>query len=347
MDHDLLRSWLALPPGPWPPDHYALLGLDRGEGDPAAVEARVLERMDKLRRHQLLHPELVTEGMNRLAQALITLYDPASRAAYDAELGAGPGTPVPPPSPEPIAAQTSTLPEPPPTPIERSGTQVIEIRFEPSLQPPGPDRPSPQLLAWEPVESAVRPPPYELVPGAEPVPPPVVEGVPVSAPAASDRGVSRRWVYARLALIRKALRAWDKLRSVLADPLDRPGRVLLLLEAAREVRAVLPPLRGLVGGPGEPGGLVAAAVTRPLPLDLFRVLLPDQRQAVAIDWRRGQAELQREYRRLRGLVHRVRPRAPHGSRVLVRWLAETPELVLVLLAAAALIVALVRGLGGQ
>jgi hypothetical protein len=120
-----------------------------------------------------------------------------------------------------------------------------------------------------------------------------------------------------------------------------------LLEAVREVRAVLPPLRGLVGGPGEPGGLVAAAVTRPLALDLFRILLPDQRQAVAIDWRRGQAELQREYRRLRDLVRRPGPPGPRGSRVLLRWVAETPELVLVVLAAAALLVALVRGLGGR
>jgi hypothetical protein len=88
-------------------------------------------------------------------------------------------------------------------------------------------------------------------------------------------------------------------------------------------------------------------VTRPLALDLFRVLLPAQRQAVAIDWRRGQAELQREYRRLRELVRRPGPLGPRGSRVLLRWVAETPELVLVVLAAAALFVALVRGLGGR
>src|SRR5262249_31584520 len=57
VDYAPLRSWLGLPPGPWPPDHYTLLGLPPGEADPAAVERRVLERMDLLRRHQLLHPE--------------------------------------------------------------------------------------------------------------------------------------------------------------------------------------------------------------------------------------------------------------------------------------------------
>ena len=28
MDHDLICSWLGLPPRTWPPDHYRLLGLE-------------------------------------------------------------------------------------------------------------------------------------------------------------------------------------------------------------------------------------------------------------------------------------------------------------------------------
>ena len=73
-----------------------LLGLTPGLSDPEEVERLVLDRMARLRSHQLLHPELVTEGMNRLAQALVCLTDPAARAAYDAELGisTGPSAPV-------------------------------------------------------------------------------------------------------------------------------------------------------------------------------------------------------------------------------------------------------------
>src|SRR5207249_1507061 len=139
-------------------------------------------------------------------------------------------------------------------------------------------------------------------------------------------------------------RAWERLRPVLADPrepFDRPARVLLLLEAAHEVRPLLPQLRGLVGGAGGPGGTVAAVVSRPLLLDALRSLLPDQRQAVAIDWRRGQVELQREYRRLRALSRAGRdPRTgPTVARVLARWVAATPEVILVVLAAAAVFVA--------
>jgi hypothetical protein len=42
--------------------------------------------MERLRRYQLTHAEQVTEGMNRLAQALVCLTDPVARTAYDAKL---------------------------------------------------------------------------------------------------------------------------------------------------------------------------------------------------------------------------------------------------------------------
>ena len=87
MDYNLLRSWLGLPPGAWPPDHYTILDFPPGTYEPAAVEPCVMLKMDRLRQHQLRHPELVSEGMNRLAQALITLTDPLSRKTYDSELG--------------------------------------------------------------------------------------------------------------------------------------------------------------------------------------------------------------------------------------------------------------------
>lgn len=67
MDTNLLRFWLELPPGEWPPEPEILLGTS------ANVQDRALALMEKLRPYQLRHPELVTEGMNRLAQALIAI----------------------------------------------------------------------------------------------------------------------------------------------------------------------------------------------------------------------------------------------------------------------------------
>ena len=74
MNVTLLREWFHLPPGNWPPTDRELIGLPPiGDFDSAMVEIKALERMDELRPRQLVHPELVTEGMNRLAQALIAL----------------------------------------------------------------------------------------------------------------------------------------------------------------------------------------------------------------------------------------------------------------------------------
>src|SRR5258708_25446556 len=87
MDVARIRGWLKLPAGPWPPDHYTLLGLPAGCADIGLIELSVLERMELVRRYQLPHPEPATEAMNRLAQALDCLGDGPTRRQHDAALG--------------------------------------------------------------------------------------------------------------------------------------------------------------------------------------------------------------------------------------------------------------------
>ena len=319
-----MRSWLGLAPGPWPPDHYTLLGLPAGDCDPAAVEALVLDRMDRLREHQLRHPELVTEGMNRLAQALICLTDPAARAAHDASLGL-------------LADATSTVRDP-------------ELLLD---QPP----PVPAFVLVEEVEPIPLPPAYEVVWEDEPGKRPayeVVEGVVeaelVAPPAGPWQPATRRDLFARLAAVRRLVAAWQKLKPVLGDPretLSRPAPAVVFLEAVAEVRPALEPLRDVVGGPGKPGAAVAALLAQPLLLPTFRLLLPDQRRAVAIDWRRAEAALAREYTRLRELVRSGRPvrRRSRGAFRHLRWLARVPEIALVLLVIVAVFVVFLRARG--
>lgn len=273
MDFALLRSWLDLPAGAeWPPDAHVLLGLPPGPVDPGDAEVRALDRMDRLRPYQLLHPELVTEGMTRLAQALITF------------------TEAPPPPPPPRYELAEELPPPPP-------------------------------------------PAYE-----------VVEEVPR---APDEQPAGRRWVYSRLAVVRRAIRAWDRVGLVLGDPddaADTPSRVMLLLEAVWAVRPLLPPLEGVMGGVGEPGGVCGALVRQPLILDTFRRLLPDQRLAVAADWRRGRDALRREYAWLRRVSAQAREHRAgrRGLRAVWRWALHTPELLLVPLFLALLVVRMSR-----
>jgi hypothetical protein len=376
VDYNLLRSWLGLPPGPWPPDHYAILGFPPGGGEASAVEPRVMERMELLRRHQLIHPELVTEGMNRLAQALITLTDPVGKAAYDTELGvptsAPPEVPRPPAPPQPVPKRAEAA-------AGRPGPLVVaepvfddDVFADDNIPGAGADASDMTQVIIVPGRGGM-PLPYEVVEDEGPVRPlsldqeeepaeevgpgeagpEVVDAVAFEPPAWARGPVSppvpgRRWIYTRLALLRRAQRAWERLRPVLGDPqdpLDRPGRVLILLEAVAEVRPLLPPISGVVGGVGEPGGVVAAVISQPLILDTLRRLLPDQRQALAIDWRRGQAELQKEYTRLRELIRegRARPAGARGGSVLLRWLMKTPEIMLAALAVLAIVIALFRG----
>ncbi len=358
MDHNLLRSWLGLPPGAWPPDHYVLLAISPGVVDAAAVETLVLARMDKLRQHQLLHPELVTEGMNRLAQALITLTEPAGKAAYDADLGLPAATAVEPPTlkitPRLIAEPPRTVPlvvaqpvlddafpeeAPLGLPASLDATQELAI---PTFEVVETNQPRASNLAVSEQEWHEPAPLKSNTVAAN-----IVEAVPVGLQLDVDAN-SRRWIYARMALLRKAMKSWEKLQPTLANPdnlLDRPGRVLNLLKAIAEVRPHLHALRGVIGDTGAGGGMVVTLLNQPLVLDTLRRLLPDQRQSVAEDWFQAQAALRNEYSRLRQLARTARGNHRGSSLALEfgRWLRDNPEWGLLLLVCLVVFVAMMRG----
>src|SRR5262245_14666698 len=83
MSRELICAVLGVPVEPWPPDHYTLIGLSAEEVDAARVEQRVQELSARLRTYQLAHPDEVTDALNRLAQALNCLTNPAARRIYD------------------------------------------------------------------------------------------------------------------------------------------------------------------------------------------------------------------------------------------------------------------------
>ncbi len=336
LSHDRLRAWLGLSPGPWPPDHYALLGLAPGVGDLADIEGRVLDRMEVLRPHQLRHPELVTEGMNRLAQALVCLTDPVARAAYDGGLGIRPPPfevvedepPIPGGAPPPVTPEGAVIEPGPRQPAEEQPRPAYEVVWEPEPLPPD---------VVPSGAGAGEPPAFEVVPDEPPEP--------VAPPAPAH--ISRRAVYRKLAALRRASRAWEHLRPVFgtpAEPLATPVAVLLCVRALAEARAALPALAGLIRGPGRSGGTVAALVRLPHALHTVRALTPGQREAVALDWRRGYDALVRERARLRELARAARRR--RGRRApfprLGHELRRTPEWALGALALAALVFALLR-----
>jgi hypothetical protein len=317
MDTNLLRSWLGLPPGSWPPDDRALLGLPTGPVDAAAAERRALELMGRLRPHQLVHPELVTEGMNRLAQALLAV-----------TMGG--------PSPAPSAPAMPVRPAPEPAPALEP--QAIALAAPPVVEavPIAPEEPP----SVRPVPARpVAPPPEPLPPVEVPEPPVVLE------PEVGANRAERRRAYRELAGLRQLLRAWDRLRPTVADPSERlltPGRVYMYLDGVTAVRSAAEhpgledhPLRRLAP-------LLAGVLLYPLPLAVFRDLTPSQRLAVARDWAMARALLEARIDALRVSLRRSAPQPGAGPLVAhtISFVGRNPEWVIV---AATLALAAVAG----
>lgn len=323
-------SWLGLAVGTWPPDHYALLGLARGVGDFAEIETRVLDRMELLRPHQLLHPETVTAGMNRLAQALVCLTNPVTRAAYDRELGI-------------TSTAFEVVTAEPPLAEEFDDSLPTEVPFDVIPNLPYEVVEDPKPLPYELV-------PYEVVPDSELAEelPLAYEVVPenelTSRPPSQPPTVplSLRMAYRRLAALRRAIRAWESLRPVFGNPtaaLATPVAVLAFLQTVAEARNSLEAVSFVLRANETPGGVVAGFVRHPQALPAFRLLLPSQRESLALDWRRGYAALLYERKRLRELATSARVQRKQRPLAVVRrtlrrspawWLALIPVLVIML-----------------
>jgi hypothetical protein len=208
-----------------------------------------------------------------------------------------------------------------------------------------------EVAPYEVVEEELPPrPAFEVVPEEEVHEPEFLPEEPEAGGAGPVEGeppaVSRRAIYRRLAAVRRALRAWEGLRPVLGTPaeaLATPVAVLLFVRALAEARDALPGVAEVIGAPGSPGGTVAALVRQPHALHAVRVLLPAQRLAVALDWRRGHRELLREGRRLRKAAAAARPPRPGGEFAdALRAVRRTPEWLLLAAALVAGLLALLR-----
>lgn len=369
MSHELICTWLGLPADGWPPDHYNLLGLERGEANRDRIEQHVHEHLERVRRYQLAHPEQVTEAMNRLAQAFVCLTDPDAKRAYDATLGLAPTAPA--------AGAASS--EPPAKPAAASllfpsgaaaGETVDPLAwlFGPwnpaAAQPAAPAAGAPALVDWA---SAPPPPRLQPEPGtrgdpaaagdgtatvrestvetavehsplpAEPSPP-----AEEAAPLGARRGLgTKRALYYRISRTRQLLWSWEQAGRYLHHPtrlLTRPAEATELIRLLQSVRRLLRTFPPLLGEAGQPGYLVLALARQQLIVPTFQTLLPSQREALARDWQAGHGLLlsHREFLRqeLRGL--RGRGRLGRAFRALRLTLRDHPGIWLFLLGLLAL-----------
>jgi hypothetical protein len=378
MNHELICTWLGLPAEEWPPNHYRLLGLEAGESDTHLIEQRVHQRLDAIRRYQMMHPEAATEAMNRLAQAFVCLTEPTAKRIYDTTvLGLTISQPEPAPEPaveavgEPAApAGLNWVPEAtrhsrngPDTmaiPVLRSpaaDTQIIlhsdndtvlppPVRG-PASTPPPPPNPPPVVDETPSVDPDATPPPVRRSPSSRSSPriDPAVE---LARSQIARRGLgTRRAFYLRVQHTWRLLHLWDRLGKYFASPKRRlprsseSGPLLELLEDLDNELESFPPI---LGEAGQPGFLIVNLTGPDNERPPFHTLDLDQRRSLSRDWQAGRALLiaHRDF-----LFQEVRQLRRHGLRywtvrAIRAFVNDRPGLVFLAIALAALGMAVYR-----
>jgi hypothetical protein len=352
MSHELICSWLGLEPGDWPPDHYRLLGLPPGEDNGTLIEQRVHERLDTVRRYQMMHPEQATEAMNRLAQAFVCLTETQAKRAYDSELLGGSGkatatAEAPPPRPDPLAWLYSPVPLPGsvlPPPLPPQLPPIAPPDAGGAVPPPLPAVPPPVPSAPAPEEPASPPPGESSTPSppAEPVDP-LVEA---AQSRKARRGLSsRRALYRRIARTRQLMRTWDQVGRFLSSSKRRLGRatdVRTMRKQVDEFHRLLAGFPRLLGEAGQPGYMVLALAA--LGDGEIQGLSAQQREALGRDWKAAQKLLtaHRDFLRKEVRLHRRCNFRERLARQCRAALADQPGVVLLLLALVALNIAIWR-----
>jgi hypothetical protein len=253
--------------------------------------------MEKLRVYQLVQPDSVTEGMNLLARALVTLSDPAAKAEYDRSLGVGT---LPPDVPERWGDSGESRKEEA-RPVEVEVLSLIPMEAEPEVHEP-----------------VVRPPTMTERAATPDWPPTMpVKFRPVRPPRERSASDVVRWVVQ----LRQLLEAWDQIGDWLAIPeltfATRREAVEVIL-ALRRIRRLGP---GVIDVTGPGAAVLKLAQADPLSSTLIE-LTDGQRQTLARDWRAGRVLIRDEYRRTRGRMNRNRRRfrlRPPWQRTLATW----------------------------
>lgn len=305
---DWLLRQLDLPPGPWPVSHRALLGFAPTDAVAAdEVERRVVERMNLLRVHQLREPDTVTEGMNRLAAAMVALTSPPPAAV--------PAPPVlPPVLPDVVPALVPGVPR--------------AMNFGPA------DLIEPYAFRATPVVVPVSTSP-------EPVSPPR------AASRQVRRARSRRDWYVRLAELRLPLGPLTVMRTWVISRFSVEARgvtVPAFVDAVDQLRVYLPQFADLIGSRGRPGELVAAVLQSPADGAEVRQRFLARSSEIIDELREMQFAIEREMAAIRQRLNYGRDRGfwRVWARPAVRKCLRYPEIVCVAVGGAALAVAVLR-----
>jgi len=123
---DPYHRWLGIPKEQQPPTHYRLLGISPDEEDREVIEEAAIRQSTHLRTYQAgQHAALCAKLLNEVAQARLTLVDPAKRQVYDSQLAAKAATGSPP-------AQAPA----PKTAVQMEATSITPVKNPTRVQKP-------------------------------------------------------------------------------------------------------------------------------------------------------------------------------------------------------------------
>jgi hypothetical protein len=358
-------TWLGLDEQPWPPDHYTLLGLEPAESDVALIEQRVLERLEKVRCHQLASPEKATELMTLMAAAFVCLTNPESKRAYDRKLGfarpepEGNGSPGRGDSLEDFL-RTWRPGQPGDTPLPK-GVAGVQLNWSVlTLPPPVRSTPRPPDPAGQVTKETAVPPAAAVEAGAATppvVPAPDAPALPDEAPEAGTEpprvpfnarsGLgTRRGLIRRIRETRELLWVWKEVGQYLRDAsrrLTRRTEAIHFIQNLTQIPELMDGFPPLLGRAGQPGYLVVALARQQNLIPTFQMLQPGQREKLAHDWEAGLDVLESHRAFLRRELRALRRQNPWGRAVRAVDAALTFHLgkVLLVLAVLALLLALV------
>jgi hypothetical protein len=299
MNKDMLCTWLGVPKESWPPDAWALLGLPKGDHDPAAIEKQVQERMAKLRSYQLSFPEEATEGMNRLAEAFVTLTE-ARRPA------------PPPEKPAPTVSKDDTA-------VTNKAQTQVDWRAEP---PPVRQETAstPELIAEDDAEAAngkvltAKPFVAPAKPHRREIDPVQTRELAELSDEATSNLATLEAVIERVEHTRRVLHLWDQIGKQLRTTPKKTSTKEADAYAVRldKVLGELETYPAFLGQPGLPGYRVVVQARLRMPLASVRALPTEQREELLFDWRAARAVLLAHRKYLRQVFRSLRRRTVVG-----------------------------------
>ncbi len=318
MNQEMLCGWLGLPKTAWPPEPRTLLGLRPEDQDPALIETRVQERMSKLRCYQLSYPEEATEGMNRLAEAFISLTE--TRKKQDSAI-------LPPASPAPATATADWREAPPP--VQHEPEDAPQAIVEPA---------SVEVAVAQPFAAPAKP----IRRGMDPR---LLRELAVESDEATSNLATLEAVIERVDRTRILLHAWDRLGKSLKSTSKKvtPKESEAFATRLNKVAHAIEDYPAFLGHPGKPGYRVVVQARLGIPLATVRAMNEEQREDLLADWQAGRQILLEHRKYLLKLFKSMRRRTAAGL-VLHAVRAMVNDYPLWTLAGAFVVVASIVGL---